>query len=764
MIAAWVWRFLNHRLRPVEGWLPLVLLFALLVCLLGAVLEVGWVPEDGVVVPAAMGGLVLGLLLAKRPLQTLPAWILLILYGLLLNLIWLGRLFPPLTVILAGWGELSQFWRQGGALFIDRTGSWFQAWFGGGRSAETVVFALGMGLLAWLLAAYAAWSTYRRRQALHGLTIMGFVLALNSYFGGVAAYWTPLFVGLAVLLVALVQYQFLELGWQETAVDYSPEVRFDLILHAGAMALALLMLSAVLPTLSSSRLSDWLARQTAVQQMEQTWERVFSGVRAPVGADSGIGPGGPGGSGILPRAYLLREAPERLETVVMIARVTTPDGQLLPSTQSSFLRWRGLSFETYTGRGWALSEERVEELPAGALIPLPPLARQAQLRQWVDWQADDRPLRYTVGFPQQFSGPISVYWRGLADLVRVQGGPNPYEATTVVSTASAALLRQARVADVPEALLARYTALPANTPLRVHELAQEIAGSFANPFDQAKALEQFLRQYPYSLAVKAPPANIDVVEYFLFSAQEGYCDYYASAMVVMARSLGLPARLVIGFVAQPPDEQLMQTIRLADGHSWPEIYFAGYGWVAFEPTAGLNEAWETAVIPPSSPERNDQQSETEQAAPLPLPDADKPVPAVWPWLVGAGLAIFLLLAGWRWQSSRQTRMNEVEDIYGRFWRGATQLGAPTKPSQTPHEFVAQFNACLGRLKQPRLARWAAALHEPASILTALYERWQYGPKPPPEIGKDIRPLWLAMRRSLWRLRLAQLLRQTNDKT
>jgi transglutaminase-like putative cysteine protease len=97
-----------------------------------------------------------------------------------------------------------------------------------------------------------------------------------------------------------------------------------------------------------------------------------------------------------------------------------------------------------------------------------------------------------------------------------------------------------------------------------------------------------LRQYPYSLEVTGPPPNVDPVAYFLFELQAGYCDYYASAMVVMARSLGLPARMGVGYLAQPADEAGVQTIRQLHGHSWAEIYFAGVGWVEFEPTGSFD--------------------------------------------------------------------------------------------------------------------------------------------------------------------------------
>ena len=102
------------------------------------------------------------------------------------------------------------------------------------------------------------------------------------------------------------------------------------------------------------------------------------------------------------------------------------------------------------------------------------------------------------------------------------------------------------------------------------------------------ALESYLRRFPYTLDLAPPPPGRDIADYFLFDLQRGYCDYYATTMVVMARSVGLPARLAVGFASgiydAANDRYIVQEI---SAHSWVEIYFTGVGWVNFEPTAGL---------------------------------------------------------------------------------------------------------------------------------------------------------------------------------
>ena len=131
------------------------------------------------------------------------------------------------------------------------------------------------------------------------------------------------------------------------------------------------------------------------------------------------------------------------------------------------------------------------------------------------------------------------------------------------------------------------------------DLAEQLTANITNPYDKAKALESYLRTYPYSLDVTPPPPDRDVVDYFLFDLKTGYCDYYATSMVVLARAVGLPARLVIGYangIYNPTSAEYV--IREADAHSWVEIYFAGVGWVEFEPTASQLQI----TLPDETPE------------------------------------------------------------------------------------------------------------------------------------------------------------------
>ena len=121
---------------------------------------------------------------------------------------------------------------------------------------------------------------------------------------------------------------------------------------------------------------------------------------------------------------------------------------------------------------------------------------------------------------------------------------------------------------------------------RTLELAVTITEGLEMPYDKAIAVTSWLRQnIQYSRITDSPPEDVEPIDWFLFDYQIGYCNFYASAEVIMLRSLGIPARLAAGYARgeYTPSDGLYQ-VEGEDSHSWPEVYFPGYGWIEFEPT------------------------------------------------------------------------------------------------------------------------------------------------------------------------------------
>lgn len=178
---------------------------------------------------------------------------------------------------------------------------------------------------------------------------------------------------------------------------------------------------------------------------------------------------------------------------------------------------------------------------------------------------------------------------------------------------------------------ADYLALPDGVETGVYALAGQITQDAQTDFDRAAALCAYLRSaYPYTLAQNVPPAGRDFVSWFLLDERQGYCTSFATAMAVMARMVGLPARYIEGYAAVP-DSDSVARVTQQQAHAWVEIYFSGFGWLPFDPTPGTNDAGGT--LPSDDPDDNSptpspSPTATPTPSPSPAPDASpSPTPS-----------------------------------------------------------------------------------------------------------------------------------------
>ena len=132
-----------------------------------------------------------------------------------------------------------------------------------------------------------------------------------------------------------------------------------------------------------------------------------------------------------------------------------------------------------------------------------------------------------------------------------------------------------------------YLQLPSDLPQRVRDLAHHLTEDAKTPFDKALAIQDYLRgpTFEYSQDIGKPPIGSDGTDYFLFESRKGYSDYYASAMAVMLRAVGVPTRLAAGYApGVSEDGSSRRAVRDSDSHGWTQVYFPGHGWIDFEPT------------------------------------------------------------------------------------------------------------------------------------------------------------------------------------
>ncbi len=316
--------------------------------------------------------------------------------------------------------------------------------------------------------------------------------------------------------------------------------------------------------------------------------------------------------GVVPSFADVRDAPSSLrqsEQLDMTTRPRLSDKVVftVDSPRADF--WRGETFDVWDGQSWTRSDEHESATldrdgANNALVP-------AGVGDTGAIVGND--LRQTFHIESGFSDVVFAapsarlidtdkLLRGRPDgTVEVAGGvSNGFGKGAVYTVTSRRLLTnradlEAADTNRPDpAVVAQYGQIPENTTDRVRSLAQDVTKGLRTTLDKVNALEAWLGAHTrYSVDAPLSPPDVDVVDDFLFHTRLGWCEQIASSLVVLARSVGIPARLATGFVPGERDELTGRfVVRERDAHAWAEIYFAGIGWQGFDPTASVPLAGE----------------------------------------------------------------------------------------------------------------------------------------------------------------------------
>ncbi len=275
---------------------------------------------------------------------------------------------------------------------------------------------------------------------------------------------------------------------------------------------------------------------------------------------------------------------KRLSTVVM--HVQAPDlSPLRP------VKWRGIGLTTFDGKKWFnrnlifsnLSGFRFFRFRQELFHPGQP---QDLLSYTITLQSVASDALFLATQPLQLTGPFRDLWQDEAGSVFLRynsGSLVRYAAVSDVAVPSADLLRTDSAAVSPE-IRETYLQLPPVDP-RVRQLALEITQPESSVYDKARAVESYLHNH-YAYTLDLPPAMPpDPIAYFLLEARRGHCEFFASSMTILLRAVGIPARLVNGFLQGSYNDLSGQyTVRASDAHTWVEVYFPTYGWISFDPT------------------------------------------------------------------------------------------------------------------------------------------------------------------------------------
>jgi transglutaminase-like putative cysteine protease len=254
------------------------------------------------------------------------------------------------------------------------------------------------------------------------------------------------------------------------------------------------------------------------------------------------------------------------------------------------LKWRGVALSLFDGTTWSNPYEHrmVARSPSGRFLLSSENGARAGHR--IQYRVLMEPIANNVFFlaPEALNlgGNYRLVSRDEAGAVFDSDFDRPvgtYDAESSVAQPGATELRAAGQ-DYPPAVLLNYLQLP-RLDSRVAPLAAQITVAERNNYDKAVALERYLRtHFGYTLQL-GRSAHRDPLAYFLFERKQGHCEYFASAMAVMLRTLKIPSRVVNGFrTGEFNDVTSQYLVRASNAHSWVEAYFPGYGWISFDPT------------------------------------------------------------------------------------------------------------------------------------------------------------------------------------
>lgn len=570
----------------------------------------------------------------------------------------------------------------------------------GPAGARLITICVGV-LGAWPGALLIGWAVTARRPTL-GWSLPALAAAgASAILGGGSGAGLPPALALILALAAASQALSLRQSWERTGADYSDEI-VPQVGAWGGLLIALTLLGALaIPVAPPGWLNAWLWGRV---ELPSGIAAIESQVQRP-GQAAGQATVGLSQLPALALGRSLQQGPDEQPAL----RITTG----APLGESAWPRyWRARVLERYSGRGWASA--------ATVGAPLSPLAAAGELPGGVVQAVEDlRPQRLTlVGLPVPVAGDAPARAERLPD-----GSLAALSANTVPARYRLLSLPpdlSAPAGDSPPPDMGAFLRLPAGLPARVRELARSLAADTSDPYEQALALEGYLRGLPYSYQVAPLPPTGDAVDQFLFSMRQGYCTYYASAMAVMARSLGIPARLAVGYAPGQYDPALgAYTVREAEAHAWPELYIGGR-WRAFEPTPIRPLPARAGTVPAPAT--------TPAPTPPPLP-ARAPTPGV----LIAAVALAALLAGWLlWRRraapplARAIRRLELRGArVGRPWPAGASLREYGGRLSLPPALLAQIEAATyGR--QPPDRRQQAALARDLDRASAALRRHKGG--------------------------------------
>ncbi|WP_020573418.1 transglutaminase TgpA family protein [Actinopolymorpha alba] len=423
--------------------------------------------------------------------------------------------------------------------------------------------------------------------------------------------------------------------------------------------------------------------------------------------------------------------PQDLPVMSYVTDTTTPDYIKL------------VTLDVFDGQLWKPSQRNVRVIPGGGArdtrrLPEPPGLNPAVPRTPVRTTFQINNILQSRWLPTPYpSSVISVpgdwkYDPDTLDIVAGEGSETAglaYQVTSLQLDLNPEALRAAGPA--PSAIFSRYTQVPPDLPQQVIQLAKQHTAGARTNYDKAVALQRWFRtDFIYDLSTQQGHGGSAMLEFI--ADKRGYCEQFAATMAIMARTLGIPARVGIGYMPGTRQADNRWVVTAHDSHAWPELYFAGFGWVRFEPTpqaqTGSAPSWtvpDSGVTVTASPRATSSQEDPRQnrasASPAPVPGDNNPTGptpdasggmSINPMYVLAGVLVLLVLSlpMLTRLGIRRVRLSQrqpgrlVEGAWRELADVATDLGLSWDSSATPRSTGERLLTRLPQEAAPALRR------------------------------------------------------------
>lgn len=554
----------------------------------------GWRVNLGQLIPVAILSVIFGFLLSRSHYSETTALLLSIIYGI--------GVILAIQLLTAPGDPIERV-----RLLVFRFSTSLQTTLAGDFGLDPFLLMMFLSILIWFLGHNTAWHTFRLDRIWRAVLPPGIVLVLNSFYSNIqntTDSYLIIYLFLALLMIIRSHVEAREFDWYANRVAFRGNLR-EWFFRAGALICAAVIgLAWLLPTGNADdnnkRFQEFINNGGITRVMELL-NKLFTPLETSGTATADYYGG---------------------ETLRLGSPIQLGDNPVMSVAAPAGPRyyWKSRIFDTYAVASGGLGSWTGNRASRQVIDTVGTVLNYADLTGAGRLDVEQRftmlvTTRLLYAAPQiaVLRTPVEMEYDpisgGYVDpaifrTVKPLAKSERYTVKSSISKATAPELRGAGTA-YPDWVVRYNLQLPPELSGRVRDLAAQLTAGLPTPYDKAKALERYLREtIVYEETPKAIPAGRELVDFVLFESREGYCTYYATAMVMMLRSQGIPARMAAGFAAGLYDQnQASYLVRDRDAHTWVEVYFPGYGWVEFEPTAAQLplERPDQSITPTPSP-------------------------------------------------------------------------------------------------------------------------------------------------------------------